>query len=218
MWLVVSLNQRKLSSVTCADSVSQLNMKKTLNLGEEWANLSWLQSRVITTTEDKRVLRSCEYRGEASPSSSCGYQRSSREAKDEYLVRSSPHSYPQSTTRALRNTWYLSMPYLKITTIKVDGSHIWRWRSYRDACRNYSINTTKGTRCSALRAMGGRPRSLQGTAASRSGSLLSVLMDILKEQRMIPIVLEMQSSFVILTMMNILELRLFFIFWYFVPK
>lgn len=66
--------------------------------------------------------------------------------------------------------------------------------------------------------MGGRPRSLQGTAASRSGSLLSVLMDILKEQRMIPIVLEMQSSFVILTMMNILELRLFFIFWYFVPK
>lgn len=74
----------------------------------------------------------------------------------------------------------------------------------------------KGNRCSAFRAMGGRPR--RGLLPPAPVLLLSVLMDILKEQRMIPIMLEMQSSFVILTMMNIMELRLFFIFWYFVPK
>jgi hypothetical protein len=44
---VVSLNQLKPSSVTCADSGSGLDMRKELNLDEKQANLSWLQGRSL---------------------------------------------------------------------------------------------------------------------------------------------------------------------------
>lgn len=69
-----------------------------------------------------------------------------------------------------------------------------------------------------LVAQSHRRKATQGTAASALVLCLSVLPDFLKEQRKVRISLETWSSFVILTIMNILERRLFFIFWYFVPK
>lgn len=82
---MVSLNQLKPSSVTCADSGSELNMKKKLNLDEKQANLAGC--RAGHDNLGKAYPREQQtHRGEALPRSSHGYHRSRREAQDEYLV------------------------------------------------------------------------------------------------------------------------------------
>lgn len=159
---MVSLNESKLSSVICADSGSELNMKKKLNLEENRPTLAgYGQGHYDSLGEACPPVQQTE--AELCPARRVG-TTGLAEAKDEVALELTS-LLPAEHCESIRNTRCLSVPYQ--SHHHTAGSNISRWRTVGFLQKLVS-DYNKGDHGSSLRAMEGRPR---GDHSSRSGSL-----------------------------------------------
>lgn len=160
--LVVSLNESKLSSVICADSGSELNMKKKLNLEENRPTLAgYGQGHYDSLGEACPPVQQTE--AELCPARLVG-TTAPAEVKDEVALELTS-LLPAEHCESIRNTG-ASQCLIKATITQLvatsqDGGP---WGFLQKLVSDYN----NGDHGSSLRAMEGRPR---GDHSSRSGSL-----------------------------------------------